>query len=117
MPVKEISTKSFESEVFESDQPVLVDFYAPYCSPCRALIPVLEQLDAEFAGRVKIVKINVDKNRDCVGRFELAKIPTLMMFSDNESKDTIWGMKTFPVLRQKLDAWLESATLVPEPAR
>jgi thioredoxin 1 len=116
MPVKEISTQSFESEVIESGQPVLVDFYAPWCSPCRALTPVLEELAAEFAGRIKIVKINVDKNRDFAGRFEITKIPTLMLFADSHSKDTVLGLKTVPVLRRKLDTWLASS-LEAEPAK
>ena len=76
---------SFRTDVLESDLPVLVDFWAPWCGPCRAVAPVLEQLDSEYAGRLKIVKMNVDENGEIAGALGVRSIPTLVVFREGKA--------------------------------
>lgn len=76
---------SFRTDVLESDLPVLVDFWAPWCGPCRAVAPVLEALDAEYAGRLKIVKMNVDENGEIAGALGVRSIPTLVVFREGKA--------------------------------
>ena len=78
--MQNVSDATFRADVLESDLPVLVDFWAPWCGPCRALGPVLERLDTEFSGRLKIVKLNVDENSEIAGALGVRSIPTLVVF-------------------------------------
>ena len=80
MAVIHITNANFTSEVLESDKKVLVDFWAPWCAPCRAVAPFLEQLDTEFAGRLRIAKMNVDENGEIPGALGVRSIPTFVMF-------------------------------------
>ena len=77
-----VTDASFKADVLESGVPVLVDFWAPWCGPCRAVAPVLDQLDAELSGRLKIVKMNVDENQQVPGALGVRSIPTLVVFKD-----------------------------------
>ena len=79
-----VTDSNFQAEVLESEQPVLVDFWAPWCGPCRAVAPVLEGLAGEFAGRLKIVKVNVDENQQVAGALGVRSIPTLVLFKDGK---------------------------------
>ena len=81
----DVTDNSFQSEVLESTTPVLVDFWAPWCGPCRAVAPVLDQLDGELAGRLKIVKRNVDENQQIPGALGVRSIPTLVVFKDGKA--------------------------------
>jgi thioredoxin 1 len=82
---------SFKTDVLEAGVPVLVDFWAPWCGPCRAVAPVLEQLDTELAGRVKIVKMNVDENNEVAGALGVRSIPTLVVFKGGQAVEGAVG--------------------------
>lgn len=82
--VNHISQDNFDAQVLKADKPVLVDFYADWCGPCRALAPTLENLASEFDGKVDIVKINVDEAGELAGSFGIRSIPTLLLFKDGD---------------------------------
>ena len=90
--VMEIDDSSFESEVLQSDIPVLVDFWAPWCGPCKAIAPTVESLAKEFSGKVKFAKCNVDDNPITPGKYGIRAIPTLIFFKGGEVADQITGM-------------------------
>jgi thioredoxin 1 len=102
--VKRVTTATFENEVLRSETPVLVDFHATWCMPCRMLSPVLEKLSQEFEGRVKIVKVDVDEEPDLARGFEISAVPTLKIFDLGHVKETIQGLASPQALRAKLDA-------------
>ena len=87
----QVSDKSFENDILQSELPVLVDFWAPWCGPCRAIAPVLDELSEEFAGQVKIVKINVDENPAAAGKYSIRAIPTLILFNKGEVIEQVTG--------------------------
>jgi thioredoxin 1 len=90
--VAEISDSDFESEVLQSDKPVLVDFWAPWCGPCKAIGPVVEDLAGTFGGQIKFLKCNVDDNPITPGKFGIKAIPTLIFFKGGNVVDQITGM-------------------------
>ena len=89
--ILEISDATFEQEVLQSDIPVLVDFWAPWCGPCRAIAPVIEELNTEYAGKVKMVKCNVDDNPKTPSRYGIRAIPTLIIFKGGNVNEQITG--------------------------
>jgi thioredoxin 1 len=89
--VNEISDATFEAEVIKSETPVLVDFWAPWCAPCRSIAPVIDDLAKEYAGKLKVVKMNVDDNPATPGRFGVRSIPNLIIFKAGEVKEQIVG--------------------------
>ena len=82
--VLHINDADFETAVVQSDIPVLVDFWAPWCGPCKMIAPILDEIGAEFAGKAKIVKINVDDNQLVAGQFGIRSIPTLLLFKNGQ---------------------------------
>ena len=86
-----ITNENFESEVMQSQIPVLVDFWASWCGPCKMLAPVVAQIADEYEGRVKVGKVNVDEQPDLAGRYGIASIPTLMLFENGQVKNTSVG--------------------------
>ncbi|HEY2104182.1 MAG TPA: thioredoxin [Candidatus Binataceae bacterium] len=89
--IKHVSDSNFEGEVLKSPTPVLVDFWAPWCGPCKAIAPVLEELADDYAGKLKIVKINVDENPETPGRYGVRGIPNLLIIKGGQVKDQIVG--------------------------
>jgi thioredoxin 1 len=89
--VLEVSDQTFEQEVLKSATPVLIDFWAPWCGPCKAIAPVVEQLAGEYAGRLKVVKMNVDDNPQTPGRYGVRGIPNLLVIKGGQVADQIVG--------------------------
>ncbi len=87
----EITDSNFEAEVLQSSIPVLVDFWAPWCGPCRALSPTIEQLATEYAGKVKVVKLNTDENPESAVKFRINSIPNLIFFKGGKPVDQLIG--------------------------
>lgn len=100
----EITDANFEAEVLKSDIPVLVDFWAPWCGPCRALSPVIEELAGTYAGKVKIVKLNTDENPDSALKFRINSIPNLIFFKDGKPVDQLIGGQDKAKITEKLDS-------------
>lgn len=98
-----INSNNFDSEVIASEIPALVDFWATWCGPCRMLAPVIEEIAAEYEGRIKVCKVNVDEESDLAGRFGVASIPTLKFFKGGVEVATEIGYKT----KDQLAAWID----------
>jgi thioredoxin 1 len=101
--LRELSGRNFEAEVLQSPVPTLVDFWAPWCGPCRAVGPVIEQLAAERANSVKVAKLNVDKSPDVAAAYGVQSIPTLIIFKDGEVVDRFVGVQPKAELQRALD--------------
>jgi thioredoxin 1 len=91
-PLIHIGDDNFETEVLQSDKPALVDFWAPWCGPCRAIAPVLDELAAQYKGQVKVAKINIDDHQKTASAYGVRSIPTLILFKDGKAQDTIIGL-------------------------
>ena len=100
-----VSDKSFEAEVLQSDLPVLVDFWATWCGPCKSIGPVIDELSKEYAGRVKMTKLNVDESHTTPSQYGVRGIPTLILFKGGKILDQIIGS----VPRTRLKALIEKA--------
>ena len=101
--VPEITDDNFGAEVLESSDPVLVDFWAPWCGPCRQLTPVIEELAAENQGAVKVAKLNVDEASKTAQEYGVSSIPTLLLFKGGEVQQRVVGVKPKAQLQQLLD--------------
>src|SRR5215210_6330643 len=101
MALPEVTDNSFQADVVESDTPTLVDFWAPWCGPCRMVSPLLEQIDAERED-VRVVKLNVDDNQQTAAQFGVMSIPTMILFKNGQAVDQIVGALPKPRIEQQL---------------
>jgi thioredoxin 1 len=101
----DVSDQNFEQEVLKASEPVLVDFFAEWCGPCKAMAPALEEVAKEMEGKVKVAKIDVDANPEITTRYQIQAMPTLILFKDGE----IAGRHTGALVQKsKLEAWINS---------
>ena len=101
--ITEVTDNNFQAEVLEHDKPVLVDFWAPWCGPCRVIAPSLEEIADEQAEQLRIVKLNVDENQQTAARYGVMSIPTLLVFKNGEVAHTIVGALPKKRLVQELE--------------
>lgn len=103
--VVQVSDGEFEAEVLKADKPVLVDFWAPWCGPCRAIGPAVEALAGEYRDRLKVAKVNIDDNAKTAQAYGVMSIPTLVLFKDGKVFDTVVGL----VPKERLEAFVKKA--------
>ena len=106
MGVSKVSDSDFEAQVLQSAEPVVVDFWAEWCGPCKMIAPALEEIAGSMNGKVKIVKLNVDENPATAAKYGIMSIPTLMLFKNGELASRQVGAAP----KQKLEAWINSST-------
>jgi thioredoxin 1 len=102
--VKEFTDQNFESEVLKSGQPVLVDFWAEWCMPCRMLTPTIEKLAKDYAGKVKVGKLDTDANRDVAIKYSISAIPTVILFNNGQVAQKFVGLRQERDFKEALDS-------------
>ncbi len=100
-----VTDSSFEAEVMNSSEPVVVDFWAEWCGPCRTIAPALDEIASDLQGKVKIARLNVDENPEVTGRYRIHSVPTLMMFKNGKSVASKVGAET----KSELSHWIAAA--------
>ncbi len=99
----DVTDGEWEAEVLNSDKPVLVDFWAPWCGPCRMVAPIVEELAGEYEGKAKFLKLNTDDNIETASRYGIRSIPTIMVFNKGEAVDQVIGFRPKGDLKKSLD--------------
>lgn len=106
--VLNVTTDSWEKEVLQSETLVMVDFWAVWCGPCRIIAPTVEELAKEYAGKVKVAKLNTDENPEVASKYKIMGIPTVMFFKNGEKLDQVVGAVPKPQLKSKIDSLLSA---------
>lgn len=101
--VKELTDSSFDTEVLGSSLPYLVDFWAPWCGPCRMVAPIIDELAREYVGKLNVGKVNVDDHQEIAARYGIASIPTIMIFKGGQLVERIVGALPKPMLKEVID--------------
>jgi len=104
--VFDVTTATWDSEVIGSNVPVVVDFWAVWCGPCRMIAPTIEELAKEYAGKIKVCKLNTDENPEIASKYKIMGIPTIMFFNQGQKVDQIVGAVPKPQLKSKMDSML-----------
>jgi len=104
--VQQFTDQNFEAEVLKSDKPVLVDFWAEWCAPCRMMAPAVEAIAAQYADRAKVGKLNVDENQSSAGRYNIRGIPTLLLFKNGEIEEQHVGVTSKDAIAKMLERHL-----------
>jgi thioredoxin 1 len=102
-----VTDDSFEKDVLKAAQPVLLDFWAPWCGPCRMLGPIVEEISKEYAGRAVVGKLNTDENPNVASRFNISAIPTMLLFKNGQVVDQLVGLRSKMEIKSKLDGLLK----------
>jgi thioredoxin 1 len=105
LAVKDVTDETFEADVLQAGMPVVVDFWAPWCGPCRAVTPILEQLDEEQEG-IAFTKVNIDDNPGYASRYGVLSIPTVILFENGEPQETVIGARPRSYFEQAWERWL-----------
>jgi thioredoxin 1 len=106
--MQDVTDASFGNDVLRADRPVVVDFWAPWCGPCHAIAPILEQLAADHEGRIAFVKLNIDENFETASRYGVLSIPTTILFENGEPRETVLGARPRGHFERAFAAWLGS---------
>ena len=106
MQLDDVTTDSFDTNVLGADKPVLVDFWAPWCGPCKQLSPVVTALAEEHRDKISVVKVDIDANPDIAVRYQVLSIPTLILFSGGEPVATLTAPRNRATIVKALDSWL-----------